>query len=89
MHVFLQEEKSWRSTQDDLGHLTEKPRANVWRVENAGATFLVCSPEHGSPAGMYSLPLIFINMWLLSASDASHPNLLSPVRDGEEVCELL
>ena len=49
--LVLKEERSWRPSRDDGGHLTEKPRANVWCVENAGATFLVCSPEHGSPNG--------------------------------------
>ena len=49
--MVLKEERSWRPTQGDGGHLTERPRANVWCVENAGATFLVCSPESGSPDG--------------------------------------
>ena len=49
--LVLKEERSWRPSQDDGGHLMEKPRANVWCVENAGATFLVCSPENGSPDG--------------------------------------
>ncbi len=49
--LVLKEERSWRPSQDDGGHLMEKPRANVWSVENAGATFLVCSPEDGSPDG--------------------------------------
>lgn len=49
--LVLKEEKSWRSLEDDLGHLTEKPKANIWCVENAGASFVVCSPEAGSPAG--------------------------------------
>ena len=49
--LVLKEEKSWRSLEDDLGHLTEKPKANVWFVENVGASFVVCSPETGSPAG--------------------------------------
>ena len=49
--LVLKEERSWRPSRDDGGHLTEKPRANVWCLENAGATFLVCSPEHGSPDG--------------------------------------
>ena len=49
--MVLKEEGSWRPSLGDGGHLTEKPRANVWCVENAGATFLVCSPESGSPDG--------------------------------------
>ena len=49
--MVLKEERSWRPSLGDGGHLTEKPRANVWCVENAGATFLVCSPESGSPDG--------------------------------------
>ena len=49
--MVLKEERSWRPSLGDGGHLTEKPHANVWCVENAGATFLVCSPESGSPDG--------------------------------------
>ena len=49
--MVLKEERSWRPSLGDGGHLTEKPYANVWCVENAGATFLVCSPESGSPDG--------------------------------------
>ena len=49
--LVLKEERSWRPSQVDGGHLMEKPRANVWSVENAGATFLVCCPEDGSPDG--------------------------------------
>jgi len=49
--LVLKEERSWHPSQGDGGHLMEKPRANVWCVENAGATFLVCSPENGSPDG--------------------------------------
>lgn len=49
--LVLQEEKSWRSLEDDMGHLTEKPKANVWCIDNVGASFVVCSPEVGSPIG--------------------------------------
>ena len=29
----------------------DKPGANIWFVDNAGATFLSCSPDEGSPNG--------------------------------------
>jgi hypothetical protein len=37
-----------------MGHLTEKPKANVWCIENGGATFLVCTLEQGSPEGVHA-----------------------------------
>ena len=49
--LLLRQERSWRSTRDDFGHLMEGPKALVWCVDNAGATFVVCSPEQGSPPG--------------------------------------
>ena len=49
--LLLQQERSWRPSQEDTGHLMEGPKALVWCVENAAATFLACSPEQGSPPG--------------------------------------
>lgn len=48
----LVQERSWRGRGRDVGHLTEAPGAHLWRVENAAGTFLACSPEDGSPAGL-------------------------------------
>ena len=53
--LLLRQEKSWRSTEEDFGHLMEGPKALVWCVDNAGATFVVCSPEQGSPPGARTL----------------------------------
>jgi len=36
----------------DVGHLSEDPGANVWCVDNAAATFTVCTADEGaSPKG--------------------------------------
>jgi hypothetical protein len=59
--LLLRQERSWRPSADDTGHLLEGPKAAVWCVENVGATFLACSPEQGSPPGAPGHPL----NWLL------------------------
>lgn len=47
--------KQQESSQDsgDIGHLSADPGANVWCIDNAAATFTVCTAHEGaSPAGM-------------------------------------
>ena len=55
--LMVKPQENNRRTSGDVGHLSEEPGANVWCVDNAAATFAVCTAEEGAnPKGETDIP---------------------------------